>query len=148
MTQWGERADLQTLSRNRFPTGGEWLQSHLQDKGSATVLTKKQIEELMSALRVVTGDHPERLYTIPPKVRFGSNMFYNKSCAGCHTIDGQGGNEGPDLTLRPLKSLEWHMEHIKDPRSKTPNSEMPPFLHYEPYEYEALAEYILYLHTP
>jgi mono/diheme cytochrome c family protein len=106
------------------------------------------VRELMSVLRLASGDHLERLYTIPPKIRFGANMFYNKSCIDCHTIDGQGGTKGPNLTLRPLKTEEWHIEHIKDPRSKNPKSEMPPFFHYEPYEYEALAEYILYLHTP
>ena len=148
LTMLGGRLDLQTQARNHFPDGGDWLQKHLQDKGNTAVLSPKEVREIMSVLRLASGDHPERLYTIPPKIRFGANMFYNKSCIDCHTIDGQGGTKGPNLTLRPLKTEEWHIEHIKDPRSKNPKSEMPPFFHYEPYEYEALAEYILYLHTP
>jgi cbb3-type cytochrome oxidase cytochrome c subunit len=47
-----------------------------------------------------------------------------------------------------LRKKEWHMQHIKDPRTLVPNSEMPPNLHYESWEYHALAEYILYLHKP
>lgn len=151
LTPLGLRSNLQTLARVHFPTGGTWLQQHLQEKGSTAVLSDKEVEELMSVLRIVAQDDASVLYTIPKPVRFGANMFYNKSCFGCHRIDGQGGaseHHGPDLTLRLLRPKQWHVAHIHDAQSVVPNSKMPPFFHYEPSEYDALAEYILYLHTP
>ena len=56
--------------------------------------------------------------------------------------------KAPDLTFRLLRKKEWHIQHIHDSRTVVPKSQMPPFLHYESWEYEDLADYILYLHTP
>ena len=152
MTVLGDRPDLQTLARNQFPTGSTWFQQHLQQQRRETLFSDKEVEELMSVLRVVTGDRQDLLSSIPPRVRFGAHFLYNSSCLNCHKIDGQGGWNpevpSPDLTLRVLRTKEWHMKHIYDPQSVVRNSKMPPFFHYEPHEYEALAEYILYLHTP
>jgi ubiquinol-cytochrome c reductase cytochrome b subunit len=158
MTRLGERTDLQTLTQNQFPTGGDWLQQHLQTVGAGLKpalegsLSDKEVEELMSVLRLVAGDRTDLLASIPPKARFGAHFFYNSSCPACHMIDGQGGKTpevpSPDLTLRVLRTKQWHIKHIYDPQSLVRNSKMPPFFHYEPHEYEALAEYILYLHTP
>ncbi|HEY4490450.1 MAG TPA: c-type cytochrome, partial [Acidobacteriota bacterium] len=123
-----------------------------QVQKSATSLADKEIREVMAVLRLVGADDLTPLYTIPPKVRFGAHFFYSKACLNCHRIDGQGGKmaevKSPDLTFRLLRPKQWHLEHIRDATSVVPNSKMPPFLHYEPYEYDALAEYILYLHTP
>ncbi len=152
MTVLGERPDLQTLTRNQFPSGSAWFHQHLQEQRRETLFKDKEVEELMSVLRVVSGDRQDLLASIPPRVRFGAHFLYNSSCLHCHKIDGQGGKEpevpSPDLTLRLLRTKEWHKKHIYDPQSLVPNSKMPPFFHYEPHEYEAMAEYILYLHTP
>ena len=152
MTELGDRPDLQSLGRSRFPSGGPWLQQHLQENGRTVVFQDKEVEELLSVMRLVTGNRSDLLASIPPKVRFGAHFFYNSSCPVCHKIDGQGGKDpevpSPDLTLRLLRTKDWHIKHIHDPQSVVRNSKMPPFFHYEPHEYEALAEYILYLHSP
>ena len=146
MTQLGDRTSLQTLAKNEFPTGQTWFDQHLQ-----RTLPEKQVQELMSVLRLVAGDQTDLLVNIPAKARFGAHFFYNSSCPLCHTIDGQGGKNpevpSPDLTLRLMRTKEWHIKHIHDPQSLVRNSKMPPFFHYEPHEYDALAEYILYLHA-
>ena len=152
MTVLGDKPDLQTLARSYFPTGSAWFQQHFQQQGREILLRDKEVEELISVLRVVTGDRPDLLSSIPSRVRFGAHFLYNSSCLNCHKIDGQGGKHpevpSPDLTLRLIRTKEWHMKHIYDPQSVVRNSKMPPFFHYEPHEYEALAQYILYLHTP
>jgi mono/diheme cytochrome c family protein len=152
MTQFGDRPNLQFLVRSKFPSGKEWLDSHLQGAGKTTALTVREAEELMSTLRLIAGDRTDLLARIPSKVRFGAHFLYNSSCLNCHRIDGQGGKTpevpSPDLTLRLPRTKEWHIKHMHDPQSLVPNSKMPPFFHYEPHEYDAMAEYILYLHTP
>ncbi len=152
MTELGDRPNLQTSGRNQFPSGGLWLQQHLRANGKEILLPDKEVEELLSVMRLVTGERADLLISIPPKARFGAHFFYNSSCPICHKIDGQGGKNpevpSPDLTLRVLRTKKWHMKHIHDPQSLVPKSKMPPFFHYEPHEYDALAEYILYLHSP
>jgi cytochrome c5 len=150
MTERGNRLNLQNLARNRFPTGGPWFEKHLQDHGRSSSLSDKDVQELMAVLRLVAGDRDDLLYRIPPKARFGAHFFYNSTCSMCHKIDGQGGEHprvpAPDLTLRLWRSKEWHIKHIHDPQSVNPDSKMPPFFHYEDFEYDALAEYLEYLH--
>lgn len=152
MTVFGSRLPLQALLHETFPAGESWFADHLGAHGRKASVSGKEIQELMSVLAIVANGDPKRLYTIPASVRFGAHKFYNSSCVFCHTIDGQGGKKSevkaPDLTLRLLRPRDWHIRHIRDSRSVVPKSEMPPFLHYEDFEYEALADYILYLHTP
>jgi mono/diheme cytochrome c family protein len=152
MTVFGTRLPLQTLLHETFPSGESWFVAHLSAHGRQAVLSGKEIQELMSVLALVAHGDPKPLYTIPAGVRFGAHKFYNSSCSFCHTVAGQGGKKSevkaPDLTLRLLRPRDWHIRHIRDSRSVVPNSQMPPFLHYEQFEYEALADYILYLHVP
>jgi ubiquinol-cytochrome c reductase cytochrome b subunit len=152
LTAVGPKPSLQMLSRKYFPSGEIWLEQHLQKSGAEADLDKKETEQILSTLRVTAGNRPDLLYTIPPNVRVGARLFYSQSCTYCHKIDGQGGDQSevkaPDLTFRLLRTKQWHMQHIKDPRTLVPNSDMPPSLHGEPWEYAALADYIMYLHKP
>ncbi len=152
LTVLGPKPSLQMLTRKYFPTGKTWLEDHLKRSGREIILTRKDSELLMSVLRLTANDRPDLLYSIPPDVRLGARLFYTAKCVYCHKVDGQGGDQtevkAPDLTFRLLRKKEWHIQHIKDPRTLVPKSEMTPNLHYEPWEYEALADYILYLHKP
>jgi ubiquinol-cytochrome c reductase cytochrome b subunit len=151
MTILGARADLQTMTHKIFPDG-DWLQTHLQQEGRNITLTAVDRLELLSVLRVVSGDNAFALSSIPSAARFGGHLFFTHSCMDCHVIDGQGGEHNkvhaPDITLRLLRPKEWHMKHIEDASSVVPGSKMPPFFHFSDDELSALAEYILYLHTP
>lgn len=59
----------------------------------------------------------------------GEAAFQSK-CMGCHSVNGNGGRKGPDLTHAGAEAShtpEWLAEFIKDPKSKDPGSRMPGF---------------------
>jgi ubiquinol-cytochrome c reductase cytochrome b subunit len=52
----------------------------------------------------------------------------NRSCIGCHTIDGVGGDEGPDLSQAGKDADAPTIERrITEPRSVDPGAQMPAF---------------------
>jgi len=60
----------------------------------------------------------------------GKAVYDAQGCARCHSIGGQGGRMGPDLTrvgAEPGHTAEWIIEHIKNPQAHKPGSRMPSF---------------------
>jgi mono/diheme cytochrome c family protein len=60
----------------------------------------------------------------------GQRVFEANGCMRCHTVGGQGGGKGPDLThvgADPQHTPQWLEEHVKNPRSQNPSSRMPAF---------------------
>ncbi len=63
-----------------------------------------------------------------PDIAAGKQVF-NSTCILCHTVNGTGGNTGPDLSHiagNPEHNQQWIAEYIKDPKSKDSGSSMPP----------------------
>ena len=56
----------------------------------------------------------------------GEASFNERSCAFCHTINGRGGNLGPDLTdIKKKQSDERIFKWLKDPQALKPDTIMP-----------------------
>jgi mono/diheme cytochrome c family protein len=63
-------------------------------------------------------------------VAYGRRVFDAYGCVRCHTIGGQGGHVGPDLThvgADPRHNLDWLMVQVANPKAHNPSSRMPAF---------------------
>lgn len=77
-------------------------------------------------------------------ISIGKEVYDRNGCAGCHKIEGTGGDLGPDLTNEGnviSHDVQWHISHFKDPSSVVPGSIMPKSDLLER-EAEALATYM------
>ena len=77
-------------------------------------------------------------------VTAGAKVYSTESCASCHQIEGKGKKRGPDLTFigREEPSVQWHIEHLKNPESKKPGSAMPSYDYLSPQQLKELATYL------
>lgn len=58
----------------------------------------------------------------------GEKVYTEKKCAMCHTINGNGGKSGGDLTkVGAARDAEWLKRFTKEPKSVMPNAKMPAF---------------------
>jgi mono/diheme cytochrome c family protein len=73
-----------------------------------------------------------------------AGRIFARYCVGCHVIDGDGGNEGPDLSHEGTKrDLDTLRKWIADPESVDPKAEMPAFEdRLTPEELDTIARYI------
>ena len=77
----------------------------------------------------------------------GKTSFFKEAngCLDCHAMDGQGRAKNGDLTHIGSKpyDVEWHIAHLKDPKSKVPGSKMPAYDDLPADELRALAVYMV-----
>ncbi len=75
----------------------------------------------------------------------GQKLYVSESCNSCHQMDGKGGKRAPDLTHigSDETSVQWHIEHLKNPRSKHPDSTMPAYDYLSAPELKALATFMV-----
>ena len=74
----------------------------------------------------------------------GKSLFNSEGCIGCHTINGTGGNIGPNLSDEGSKghSTEWLVTQLKDPKKHDPSSIMPSFSSLKEDDMKSLAAYL------
>jgi len=67
------------------------------------------------------------------------------ACIGCHSIDGRGGQVGPDHTdLASRLTRKWVEQWLNDPQSIQPDVRMPRFK-FKDWEFKALTNYLMTL---
>ena len=61
-------------------------------------------------------------------IQRGQNVFMTNKCSRCHSIEGNGGRMGPDLShVGSRREAAWLQTFLKDPRSVIPQGKQPPF---------------------
>jgi cytochrome c2 len=75
----------------------------------------------------------------------GKMLYEEKRCGLCHTVAGQGGKLGPDLTeVGNRRDSDWLTRFLKDPKGTMPGAKMMP-VKATPEEITALVDYLLSL---
>lgn len=149
--------------------GDEWLKRFMKDPQGVWPaervmpdlgLTDEEIDNLVAFMKWVSkidtnGWPPKPMMAAGPKAAEagevegaeGARLFVLRGCQGCHTVDGAGGKIGPDLShigsVKP--DVDWHIKHLKDPRSVVPDSGMPSFSSLPEDELEEISEYLVTL---
>jgi len=69
---------------------------------------------------------------------------FARFCIGCHTIDGEGGKDGPDLSnIGEKRDAAYLQRLIADPEAVNPKAEMPSFeTRLSAAELDAIATYL------
>ncbi len=74
----------------------------------------------------------------------GEHLFNTKGCTACHSINGEGGEIAPDLSVvGRQRTKEWIIHHFIDPRALVAGSIMPDFKLSQT-EMGALTEFLLH----
>ena len=90
----------------------------------------------------------------PPSANATPEELFTQQCAKCHRSGGQAGGPkgkmgGPDLskiTEDPSKNADWIAEHVKNPKTHSPESRMPSFDgRLTPEQIRKLADYVMSL---
>jgi ubiquinol-cytochrome c reductase cytochrome b subunit len=127
------------LSITRITKDEEWLISHradpvaiapgvrpAADPAPTALLTRLQSQSVLAYLRRI------RAGAVPPQLsedeRLAANTFAI-SCAGCHKISGEGGENGPDLSdVGERRDAAAIKRILREPTSEYPDTLMPPFV--------------------
>jgi ubiquinol-cytochrome c reductase cytochrome b subunit len=123
------------LADTRLRKGPEWLLAHVADPETITPglrkappggMTPSQARSILSYMRKIRagGGSPPALGA---EMRTAT-LVYGRYCANCHVIDGEGGNQGPDLTHAGEKrDARWLRDWITDPEAIDELTDMPAF---------------------
>jgi ubiquinol-cytochrome c reductase cytochrome b subunit len=143
----GAADPLESIAATRGP---EWLAGHVADpemiapglRQPPTTLHEREVAAMVAYVRRFTRAGNTRPSFEAP-VRAAAAV-YARHCIGCHRIDGEGGDDGPDLSHVGSKhDVERLRRWIADPESIDPDAEMDPFgKRLTPAELDAIAGYL------
>jgi mono/diheme cytochrome c family protein len=127
-----ETGPADPLDALRLSRGPEWMAGHLSDpemiapglREPPAVVNEREIAAMIAYLRRLSRDpYPG----FPVRTETAAAVFA-RYCVGCHTIDGDGGKDGPDLSVIGRKHDAAELKRwIFDPESVDPKAEMPSF---------------------
>lgn len=139
------------LPDTRLRKGPEWLLAHIVDPDTIAPgsrkpppggMTPSQAHSILAYMRTIRAGG-----TSPPVVegeRRVATFVIGRYCANCHSIDGAGGDQGPDLTRAGAKrDAKWLHAWITDPEAVDDTAEMPSFgERLSPEELTAVSNYL------
>jgi ubiquinol-cytochrome c reductase cytochrome b subunit len=124
------------IADTRLRNGPEWLLAHVADPETITPgirrpppggMTSSQARSVLSYMRKIRYGTTGPPFGLEPETRTAILVF-GRYCANCHIIDGEGGNQGPDLTRAGEKrDAKWLHDWISDPEMIDEMADMPAF---------------------
>jgi cbb3-type cytochrome oxidase cytochrome c subunit len=91
-----------------------------------TVLLLSLTDADLPAEYIVHGGTHDRSDREAPVKLEDSHLLEEKHCLLCHTVEGQGGKVGPELTqIASRRNADWLFQHFKNPGSIVKGSKMP-----------------------
>jgi mono/diheme cytochrome c family protein len=129
----------------------EWLISHVQDpeviapglrKPPPGGMTASQARSILSYLRRARAGGQQPAH-VSHEQRTAA-LVYGRYCANCHMFEGEGGDQGPDLThAGKERDAKWLREWISDPEAMDELADMPAFVdRLTEEELTAIADYL------
>jgi ubiquinol-cytochrome c reductase cytochrome b subunit len=124
------------LSRGRISRDDEWILDHVQDPDMIAAGLREPPAgalKVVDARAVVAYARKVRAAAAPPRLSAETRLAFDvfgTRCISCHSIDGDGGHEGPDLTHAAKKAdrtAAWFKRWITDPGLVDPDADMPAF---------------------
>lgn len=144
----GDAGVADPLERAGGTRGAEWIAGHITDPdmispGLRDAPSTMHEREAAAILAYVRRQSREPFPDYTATVQTAAAVFA-RHCIGCHSIDGDGGADGPDLSsIGRTHGRSALRRWIADPESVDPDAEMPAFAkRLSPSELEAIAEYL------
>jgi ubiquinol-cytochrome c reductase cytochrome b subunit len=126
-TGMADPLEVATLSR-----GPDWLEGHVSDpemiapglREPPAAVTEREAAALVAYVRQLSR---QSYPGYPPALELAAGVWA-RYCVGCHVIDGDGGDDGPELTHIGAKHDAATLRTwIADPESVNPDTDMPAF---------------------
>ena len=124
------------IADTRLRKGPEWLLAHVADPETITPgmrrpppggMTPAQARSVLAYMRKIRSGGTGPPIAMSSDTR-NAILVYGRYCGNCHTIDGEGGDQGPDLTRAGKeRDAKWLHDWISDPEAMDESADMPAF---------------------